>query len=113
MRCYGWMKLTDEHFKVLGTVIGTSGLSRWAVVKEYIPIPTDPSHIQTIFESFKIAEEAEIMPQDVRIENYRGSKIVDLSSTLTAPSPGWSDYWYDWFYKESTRCVFRWFKDDE
>jgi len=110
-RYYGWMKLIDIYFKVLGNVADTSGLSRWAVVKEYRPIPTKSSHIQTIFANFKIPQEARILPQDVRIENYRGSKIIDLSSTLTAPCPEWSDFWFCHFYKETRYGVFDWFAD--
>jgi hypothetical protein len=105
------MKLTDTHFRVLGSVTDTSGLSRWAIVKEYRPVPTDPSDIQTIFTNFKIPQEARILPQDVRIENYRGSKIVDLSSTLTKPCPEWRDFWFNHFYKATKNSVLKWFTD--
>src|SRR2546430_1611150 len=81
-KCYGWMKLSDTQFKMIGDVINTHGLSRWVVVKEYLPMSTNLSHIQDIFTNFKIPKEARILPKDARVENYRGSKIVDLSSAL-------------------------------
>jgi hypothetical protein len=91
------MKLTDAQFKLLGDVVDTCGLSRWVVVKEYRPLSTDRSHIQTIFTDFKIPKEARILPRGVRIENYRGLKIVDHLSTLTAPYPEWSDFLFNYF----------------
>lgn len=107
------MKLTDAQFKVLGDVVDTHGLSRWVVVKEARPLPTDPSHIWTIFKNFEIPKQARILPQDVRIENYKGSKIVDLSSTLTAPCPEWREFWFDHFYKETIFSVFDWFTAEQ
>ena len=109
-RCYGWMKLTDVQFKMIGDVVSTHGLSRWVVVKEFLPMPTDPSHVQTIFTNFKIPKEARILPQDVRVENYRGSKIVDLSSTLTFPCPEWPEFLFEFFNKNTIYGVFDWFK---
>ena len=108
-RCYGWMKLTDEQFKMIGHIVDNHGLSRWAVVKAYLPTPTLPSHIPTIFANFEIPRMARILPQDVRHENYRESRIVDLSSTLTAPCPEWSEYLYERFYKKTIYSVFGWF----
>ena len=87
-RCYGWMKLSDTQFKMVGDAVNTHGLSRWVVVKEYLPTSTNHSHIQEIFTKFKIPREARILPKDARVENYRGSKIVDLLSALTAPCLG-------------------------
>lgn len=107
------MKFTDTQFKMLESVVDTCGLSRWVVVKEYRPISTNRSHIQMIFMNFQIPKEARILPQDVRIENYRGSKIVDLSSTLTAPCPGWSDFLFNYFYKETIFGVFDWLKGEQ
>lgn len=112
-RCYGWMRLSDTQFKMLGDVVDTYDLSRWVVVKEYIPTSTHPCHIQMILTNFQIPKKARILPQDVRIENYRGSKIVDLSSTLTAPCPEWSDFLFDYFYKETMFGVFDWFVGEQ
>ncbi|OAG33886.1 hypothetical protein AYO21_12002 [Fonsecaea monophora] len=109
-RCYGWMRLSDTQFKVLGDVVNTHGLSRWAIVKEYIPSSTLPCDIQTIFTNFNTPKQARILPQDIRVENYRGSKIVDLSSTLTAPCPEWSGFLFEFFYKKTIFGVFDWFK---
>ena len=108
--CYGWMKLSDTQFKVIGDVVSTHGLSRWVVVKEYIPISTNFSHIQKIFTNFKIPREARILPQDVRVENYRGPKIVDLSSALTEPCPGWPEFLFEHFNRETIYGVFDWFE---
>jgi len=111
VRCYGWMKLTDEQFKTLGNVVDNHDLSRWAIVKEYLPTPTLPTHIPTIFANFEIPRMARILPQDVRLENYRGSKIFDLSCTLTDPCPEWSEFLFHRFYQKTTPGVlFAWFK---
>jgi hypothetical protein len=97
---------------MLGDVVDTYGLSRWVVVKEYLPTSTRPSDIQKIFTNFKIPKEARILPQDIRIENYRGSKIVDLSSTLTEPCPEWSAFHFKFFYTRTIHGVFDWFKGE-
>lgn len=104
------MKLTDLQFKSIGDVVDTRNLTHWVVVREYTTVPTGPSHLQTILTNFKIPKEARILPQDVRIENYRGSKIVDLSNALTAPSPEWSDFLFGFFYEETVQGFFDWFK---
>lgn len=103
------MKLSDAQFEVIGGNVSTHDLSRWAIVKEYLPNLTTPSDIQNIFTNFNISKEARILPQDIRIENYRGSKIVDLSSALTDPCPEWSDFLFEYFYKETIYGVFDWF----
>jgi len=106
------MRLSDAQFKVLENVFNTNNLSRWAVVKECIPSPTLPCDIQTIFANFDIPKKARILPQDIRIENYRKSKIVDLSSTLTEPCPEWRGFLFDFFYENTIFGVFNWFKDE-
>ena len=100
------MKLSDTQFKMIDTAVQYPDLSRWVIVKEYLPEPTNASHIEEIYARFSIPRQARILPKDVRVDNYRGSKIVDLSSTLTAPCPGWSDFEFDFFYKETANCVF-------
>lgn len=111
VECHGWMKLSDMQFNTIGNVVDTLCLSRWVIVKEYMPMPTDHSHIRTIFTNFDIPKAARIWPgDDIRIENYRGSKIVDLSSTVTFPSPGWSEFQFGFFYEETVFGVFDWFK---
>lgn len=107
------MKLNDAQFKEVGDVLKTRKLSRWTVVKEYRPELTDATHIQTIFTNFTIPKEARIVPEDIRADNYRGSKIVDLSSALTAPCPEWpSPFMWEWFYTKTVHCVFQWFEDE-
>ncbi|EXJ87490.1 hypothetical protein A1O3_04450 [Capronia epimyces CBS 606.96] len=111
-KCYGWMRLSDAQFNLLGNTIDTCGLSRWVVVKEYISSPTNTSHLQTISENFKIPQAARIYPGDIRPPNYRGSKIVDLSSTLTDPCPEWSEFCFGFFYENLVHGVFDWFNDE-
>ena len=112
VECYGWMKLSETQFNTIRNVVNTRGLSRWVIVKEYLPMPTNHSHIHTVFTNFKIPKAARIWPgEDLRIENYRGSKIVDLSSTTTCPSPCWSEYLFKLFYRETIFGVFDRFKD--
>lgn len=104
------MKLSDTQFKAIGDVVSTHDLSRWVVVKEYIPTPTNFSHIQKIHTNFKIPREARILPQDVWAENYRGPKMVDLSSALTEPSPDWSEFAFKLFNTHAIYGVFDWFE---
>lgn len=104
-RCYGWMKLSDAQFETIEETIKPHDLSRWVIAKQCTPVSTNQSHIQEIHTKFNIAKRARILPQDVRVENYRGSSIVDLSSTLTYPSPGWSEFLFDFFYKVSPVCL--------
>ena len=109
VRCYGWMKLIDEQFKMIGDIVDNHGLSRWVIVKDYLPTPTLPSHIPTIFANFEIPRMARILPQDVHLENYRESKIVNLSSSLTDPCPEWSEFLFNHFYKKTIYSVLGWF----
>ena len=109
VRCYGWMKLSDAQFETIGHVVDTQALSRWVVVKEYLPEVTNSSHVEEIYKNFKIARKARLLPQDVRLENYRGTKIVDLSSTLTDPCLDWQEFEFNFFYQESACGVFDWF----
>ena len=112
IECYGWMKLSDTQFNTIRNVADTLCLSRWIIVKEYLSMPTDYSHICTMFMNFDIPEAARIWPgDDIRVENYRGSKSVDISSTITFPSPGWSEFEFGFFHKETIFGVFNWFKN--
>ena len=111
--CHGWMKLSDTQFKTIYAAAPLPNLSRWVIVKEYLPESTNASHVNEIYIRFSIPRQASILPKDVRVENYRGSRIVDLSSTLTAPCPGWTQFEFDFFYKETVNCVFYWFGKPE
>lgn len=104
------MRLSDTQFKVLENVVDTNNLSRWAAGKEYIPLPTLSCDIQTIFANFDIPKKAQILPQDIRIENYKKSKIVDLSSTLTEPCPEWRGFIFYFSYENTIFGVFDRFK---
>lgn len=108
------MKLSDNQFNTIRNVANNGSLSRWVIVKEYLPMSTNQSHIDTIIKNFEIPKAARILPgDDIRIENYRGSKIVDLSSTLTFPTPEWSEYLFDFFYKETISGISDWFKTSQ
>ena len=113
VRCHGWMKLSDTQFQIIRSVVKSSGLSRWVVVKDYMPLSTTPSDIPTIYANFNISKDAKILPQNVRLENYRGSKIVDLSSALTTPSAGLTKFMFDYFYEGMACGVFDWFEDGQ
>ncbi|KAH0841707.1 hypothetical protein AYO21_01061 [Fonsecaea monophora] len=115
IRCHGWMKLADTQFNMIKDVVATCGLSshdlsRWVIVKEYGLTPTNASHVPEILENFVIPMELKISPQDLRPENFRGSKMVDLSCALTYPCPGWSEYEFKFFYTDTIRGVLDWFK---
>jgi hypothetical protein len=103
------MKLTDNQFKMIGNIVDNHDLSRWGIVKDHLPMPPLPLHIPTIFANFEIPRMTRILPQDVRLQNYRESKIVDLSSTLTAPCPEWSEFLFNLFYEKTIYGVFGWF----
>ncbi len=106
--------MSDTHFKVIRDVVDTSSLSshdlsHWVLVKEYLPILTNPSHLKEMRDNLRVPQALRILPQDLRLENYRGSKIVDLSSTLTAPCPGWSNFELEFFNSQTAPWMF---KDD-
>ena len=103
-------EVSDAQFREIGKVVDTYRQSRWVVVKEYLPTPTTTAHIQEIITNFEIPKRARMLPQDVRVENYRGTKIVDLSSTLTYPCPECSEFLYRHFNEETIYGVFDWFK---
>jgi Kinetochore Sim4 complex subunit FTA2 len=88
-------------------------VARWVIVKDYISTPTDLSHIDDIFKNFRISQEAKMHPRDVRPENYRESKFLDLSRTRTFPHPEWSDFEYVWFYDKTVHSVKNWKFDNE
>ncbi|KIW25628.1 uncharacterized protein PV07_08794 [Cladophialophora immunda] len=110
VRCYGWMKLTDEQFETIGSLVDNHNMSRWVIVKEHLlklPLPED---VPAIFAKFDIARLASILPQDIRMGNYRESKILDLSGTLTGPCPAWSEFQFHHFYEKTTRRVLDWYE---
>lgn len=102
------MKLSDTQFEVIAKITGPHSLSHWVIVKEYMPILANASHIPEIYARFDIAKRANILPQDVRLENYREASIVDLSSAVTCPSPEWSKFLFKFFYENTVHGVFDW-----
>ena len=109
-RCDGWMRLSDIQFKTIGDIVDTHDLSRWVIVKEYLPELTNASHISTFFTNFSIPKKLRILPEDVRVQNYRGSKIVDLSCALTDPCPGWAEFEFQLFCTHTIHGVLDWFE---
>lgn len=108
IRCHGWMHLSNSQFKQINRVVKIGSYSRWVIVKKYAPSPTRPSHIQAIFDNFSIPKEARMIPGDVRVENYRGSQLVDLGQTQTYPHPEWSNFHHNWFYEKTVHGVKYW-----
>ena len=105
------MKLSDAQFRDIGDVFDGEGLSRWVIVKDYLPMLTDASHTNQILKNFAIPKELRLLPHDVLPQNYRGSQIVDLSCTLTSPCPEWSEFEFNLFYSETVYGVLDWFED--
>lgn len=102
------MLLSDSQFESVNNVVDVSFCSRWVIVKDHITKPTDRSHINDIFDNFRIPRQAKMHPRDVRPENYKESKMLDLSRTRTFPHPEWSDFEYMWFYQHTVHCVEDW-----
>ena len=103
------MKLSDTQYKAIRNVVNADDLSRWVIVKEYSPMTTNTSHLDQILKNFTIPKKLRILPQDVRMENYRGSKIVDLSCCLTDPCPEWSEFEFEFFYSKTISGLLTWF----
>lgn len=83
VKCHGWIKLNDQQFKALGNKHRT--FCRWAVVKDLIREELTMNDIPEIRRKMQIARKALLWPRDIKSENYRGSFVVDLGSTLTYP----------------------------
>jgi hypothetical protein len=95
-------------------VVDISCCTCWVVVKEYLPVPTNRSHKDTIIDNFHIPREARILPQDMRPKNYRASQVVDLGHVLTEPHPEWkNDFSFHWFYENTVQGIASWDFDDE
>lgn len=105
------MKLSDAQFGAIEAVFDAEDLSRWVIVKDYLPTLTDASHTNQILKNFAIPKRLRMLPHDMLPQNYRGSKIVDLSCTLTAPCPEWSEFEFNFFYTETVYGVLDWFED--
>lgn len=84
VKCHGWIKLSDEQFHPIRK---QEQLSRWAIVKDYIPNEIALKDVPEIRRQMAIARRAGLYPQDVKPENYRGSFLVDLGRVRTYPYP--------------------------
>ncbi|KAK6832032.1 hypothetical protein RU639_002929 [Aspergillus parasiticus] len=89
------MYLTDSQLQQLRRVCGRRvgndpywDNARWAIVKDLIadkPPSRQDEQFQNILSNFCIPKRGGILPDDVKKENYRGDRIVDLGSTITFP----------------------------
>ncbi|PLB47663.1 hypothetical protein P170DRAFT_447593 [Aspergillus steynii IBT 23096] len=92
---HGWMFLNDRQLHQLRKVSGRQKRNphweyiRWAVVKDFItekpPTSMDVERLQDIASTFNIPKRGNILPRDVKRENYGGQRMVDLGCTLTYP----------------------------
>ncbi|KAI2048660.1 hypothetical protein LOZ44_003870 [Ophidiomyces ophidiicola] len=89
VHCHGWLKLSDTQFQPLPKY---SNLTRWAIVKDYIPHKVAITDVPEIRRKMAIARDALLHPQDVQPRNFRGSFFVDLGRVKTYPYPelSWS-----------------------
>ncbi|KAI9741259.1 MAG: hypothetical protein M1834_002975 [Cirrosporium novae-zelandiae] len=103
VECYGWMKLTDEQFTIVKKLVyvdndpdldskDTVNLTRWAIVKRYMPELTRITDLPHIIETLEIAKCARMHDEDPSPDNYRGSRLVDLGCVKTWPHPLWTSY---------------------
>ncbi|KAK2755008.1 hypothetical protein FQN54_006536 [Arachnomyces sp. PD_36] len=105
VKCHGWMKLSDEQYK-RASRLELSHLSRWAIVKDYLPDPVSLDDVPEIRSKMSIARRAQLHPEDTLPRNYRGSFLVDLGRVMTYPYPKriWSNrrrrHFYDVFWDE-------------
>jgi hypothetical protein len=107
------MLLTHSQYDQIHKVVDISCCTRWVIVKEYLPVSTNRSYIDTIVNNFRIPREARILPEDMEPENYSGSQVVDLGRVLTEPHPEWSEFEFDWFFEKTLRGIEDWDFDDQ
>lgn len=106
------MKLSDTHLTLIATVARLDSCTHWAIVKDYLETPTNPSHIDYIVDNFQSAKLACLLPGDVRPENYRDQYIVDLGQTLTYPHPKFSWFLFEKFYEDTAPFIREWIFQD-
>ncbi|KNG85319.1 hypothetical protein ANOM_006290 [Aspergillus nomiae NRRL 13137] len=94
VQCHGWMYLTDSQLHQLREVSGPVRndpnwyRAHWAIVKDFIADEPPSRHdkkFQNILTNFYIPKRGHILPRDVKKDNYRGDRIVDLGCTITFP----------------------------
>lgn len=109
--CYGWMRVSGVSSRNIKAILPTHDLSRWAIVKQDIPQTTTASDVPSTYNDFSIAKRAGMLPGNIEMYNYRGSQIVDLSSTLRYPCPKGDSWSFNFFYEVTIDGVFDWFSD--
>ncbi|GAB1200206.1 hypothetical protein APSETT444_009574 [Aspergillus pseudonomiae] len=94
VQCHGWMCLTDSQLQQLREASGRVRnnwrwhKARWGIVKDFIadePPSCQDERFRLIISNFSVPKRGQILPRDVKKENYRGELIVDLGSTVTFP----------------------------
>ena len=111
--CHGWMLLSGSQFEQINNMVDVSCCTCWVIVKEYLPEPTNRSHIATIVDNFRIPKDARILPGDMSPKNFRGSQAVDLGAVLTEPHPAWSEFGFRWFFTKTLLGIASWEDDDQ
>ncbi|KLJ13876.1 hypothetical protein EMPG_09371 [Blastomyces silverae] len=109
VKCHGWMKLNDQQFKALGN--HHRMFCRWAIIKDLIPDEISMSDIPEVRRKMQIARKALLLPGDIKPENYRGSFVVDLGSTVTYPEI--RRFWSNTRRREKFASFDRYFNDWE
>ncbi|WEW60303.1 hypothetical protein PRK78_005788 [Emydomyces testavorans] len=105
VKCHGWIKLSDEQFRPLRRY---DWLSRWAIVKDYIPNKVAITDVPEIRRKMLIARKALLHPEDAKPVNFRGSFFVDLGTVRTYPYPQrlWSNTerrdFFEWFDRSAS-----------
>ncbi|KAK2755766.1 hypothetical protein FQN54_005916 [Arachnomyces sp. PD_36] len=113
VKCHGWMKLSDDQFRPIRR--GNSGVSRWAIVKDYLSDPVQISDVPEIRRKMCIAYQATIHPSDILPRNYRGSFLVDLGRARTYPyvKRFWSNRAFESCFTMFDETIEEWEIDDE
>ena len=111
--CHGWMLLSHSQFEQRNNVADISSCTRWVVVQECLPRPTNRFHLVSIVNNLSIPREARIIPRDLSPENYRESKVVDLGEVVTEPNPQWSEFEFHWFFTKTRYGIASWEFDDQ
>jgi len=92
--CHGWTKLTSHQLGDINQRFGIFDISPWAIIKEVENIDSTPMHVPSIIKNLGIAYDAKILLKDIRPENYKGSRLLDLGTSRTWPHPLWSEFEY-------------------
>lgn len=108
VRCYGWLRLSSEQLYAASKLFQTYELGPWGIMKDFEEINTTTEHIPSILEKLDIAYKAKIVLDDLRPENYKESRMLDLGTTRTYPHPVWSDREFEWCHSHYRRGIEEW-----